>query len=310
MPEASRAFCSEVSQENAEPLAATASRVDHWILVEYRGLWSSDALAGSGLSDQVKRHLREQVSSVPHGRLLFVRRPDRRGAPRLLAFTAASRPGEIKIRVTNPQRDDITIATVAVDDAIVPYTLDGDRTIGRLRSTTVVIPFDWVDGEPLSVGVTSSTGIQTTKEVAAAVETPQASAKGFFGYAVIGFLVNPKDPTSEDATRDAQAAAETLGHKLVIVTASSASEIDPALAMLAQHHIAALFVNADPLYNVNSPRILALAARHKMPTISSWEGFAAEGGLISYGTSINEANLNWVSIQAGCSRAPSLPICP
>jgi zinc transporter, ZIP family len=99
------------------------------------------------------------------------------------------RPGEIKVKVTNPQREEITIATVTVDDAVVPYTLDGDRTIGRLRSTTVVIPFDWVDGEPLSVGVTSSSGIQTTKEVAAAVETPQASAKGFFGYAVIGLLV-------------------------------------------------------------------------------------------------------------------------
>jgi zinc transporter ZupT len=99
------------------------------------------------------------------------------------------RPGEIKVKVTNPQREDITLATVTVDDAVVPYTLDGDRTIGRLRSTTIVIPFDWVDGEPLSVGVTSSTGIQTTKEVAAAVETPQASAKGFFGYAVIGLLV-------------------------------------------------------------------------------------------------------------------------
>ncbi|HEU5066255.1 MAG TPA: hypothetical protein VFT86_10355 [Gaiellaceae bacterium] len=99
------------------------------------------------------------------------------------------RPGEIKVKVTNPQREDITIATVTVDDAVVPYTLDGDRTIGRLRSTTIVVPFDWVDGEPLSVGVTSSTGIQTTKEIAAAVETPQASAKGFLGYGVIGLLV-------------------------------------------------------------------------------------------------------------------------
>ncbi len=99
------------------------------------------------------------------------------------------RPGEIKVKVTNPQREDITIAKVTVDDAIVPYTLDGDRTIGRLRSTTVVIPYDWVDGEPLSVGVTSSNGIQTTKDIAAAVETPQASEKGFLGYAVIGFLV-------------------------------------------------------------------------------------------------------------------------
>ena len=108
--------------------------------------------------------------------------------------------------------------------------------------------------------------------------------------AVLGFLVNPNDPTSEDATRDAQAAAEALGHTLVIANASAASAIEPAFALLAPQHIAALFVNADPLYNVNAPRIVALAARYKMPTITSWEGFAAEGGLMSYGTSINEAN--------------------
>jgi ZIP family zinc transporter len=99
------------------------------------------------------------------------------------------RPGEIKIKVTNPQRDDITIATVTVDDAIVPYRLDGDRTLGRLRSTAIVIPFDWVPDEPISVGVTSSSGIQTTKEIPAAVETPRASGRGFLGYGVIGFLV-------------------------------------------------------------------------------------------------------------------------
>ena len=107
---------------------------------------------------------------------------------------------------------------------------------------------------------------------------------------VIGFLGNPRDPTYEDAARDAQAAADALGHKLVIVNASSAGEIDPAFAVLAQRKIAALFVNADPLYVVNSAKILALAARHRMLTVSSWEGFAAEGGLISYGTSISEAN--------------------
>lgn len=99
------------------------------------------------------------------------------------------RPGEIKVNVTNPQRDDITIALVTVDDAIVPYRLDGDRTLGRLRTTAIVIPFDWVPDEPIAVGVTSSSGIQTTKEIPAAVETPRASAKGFLGYGVIGFLV-------------------------------------------------------------------------------------------------------------------------
>jgi ZIP family zinc transporter len=97
--------------------------------------------------------------------------------------------GEIKVKVTNPQRDDITIASVTVDDAIVPYRLDGGRTLGRLRSTAIVIPFDWIPDEPIKVGVTSSTGIETVQEIPAAVETPHASARGFLGYGVIGFLV-------------------------------------------------------------------------------------------------------------------------
>jgi len=98
-------------------------------------------------------------------------------------------PGEIRIRVTNPQRDDLTIALVTVDDAVVPFEVDGPQTLGRLRSSEVVIRFDWVQDEPISVGVTSSTGIQTTQEIPAAVETPGASAKSIFGYGLIGFLV-------------------------------------------------------------------------------------------------------------------------
>lgn len=98
-------------------------------------------------------------------------------------------PGEVSIRVTNPQREDLTIAAVTIDDAILPFTVDGPTTLGRLRSATIVVPYDWVEEEPLAVGVTSSTGIQTTGEVAAAVETPVPSVDGFFGYALIGALV-------------------------------------------------------------------------------------------------------------------------
>jgi ZIP family zinc transporter len=99
------------------------------------------------------------------------------------------RPSEIRIRVTNPQADDLTIASVTVDDAIMPFDVEGDRTLGRLRSSEIVVQYDWVAEEPISVGVTSSTGIETTEEIAAAVETPQASARSFFGYALIGTLV-------------------------------------------------------------------------------------------------------------------------
>src|SRR4029453_13789640 len=76
-------------------------------------------------------------------------------------------PGEIRIVVGNPQRDDLSIANVNGDDAIVPFTVDGATTLGRLRSSTIVVPFDWVEGDPMTVGVTSSTGIETVHEIPA-----------------------------------------------------------------------------------------------------------------------------------------------
>jgi zinc transporter ZupT len=99
------------------------------------------------------------------------------------------KPGEIRVRVTNPQQDDLTIASVTVDDAIVPYSLDGAQTLRRLRSSTIVIPYDWTPEDPISVGVTSSSGIETVDEIAAAVETPGVTGGGFLGYGIIGFLV-------------------------------------------------------------------------------------------------------------------------
>jgi zinc transporter, ZIP family len=98
-------------------------------------------------------------------------------------------PGEIRIRVTNPQHDNLTIGSVTVDDAIVPFELDGPRTLERLRSSTIVVAYDWVENEPLAVGVTSSTGIETTAALPAAVESPDPSPGGFLGYGLIGLLV-------------------------------------------------------------------------------------------------------------------------
>ncbi len=88
---ATRRLCADVSQAHSEPLTATASHVEHWILVEYRGLWSRDTIGGSGLDDEVKAHLRAQLRALPRSRLLFIRRPDRRGGDRLAVFFGRSR---------------------------------------------------------------------------------------------------------------------------------------------------------------------------------------------------------------------------
>jgi hypothetical protein len=94
----SRPFCADESRAHDEPLHATASRVDHWLLVEYRSLWSHDAFAGSGLSEQVKNHLREQQAARPRTRLLFIRSRPRRGVAGLVAYSATSREMQLELR--------------------------------------------------------------------------------------------------------------------------------------------------------------------------------------------------------------------
>jgi hypothetical protein len=93
-----RRFCSDVSAENHEPLVATASQIDHWLLIEYRGLWGPNALRASGLSDQVKARLRAHASARERTRLVFVRRPDRRGHRELVAYFGDSLEGEEQVR--------------------------------------------------------------------------------------------------------------------------------------------------------------------------------------------------------------------
>jgi hypothetical protein len=83
-------LCSESSAERGESLGATASRADHWILLEYRRLWSTDVLPGSGLTEEVKAHLRRQLDALPRARLLFVKRPERRDAEEIALFFGAT----------------------------------------------------------------------------------------------------------------------------------------------------------------------------------------------------------------------------
>jgi hypothetical protein len=89
-----RALCADVAEAAGEQLGATASRVDRWLLVEYRGLWDRDVLGGSLLSEALKAHLRDQLGRLGHSRLLFIKQPPRRGKTRRMFYLGNSRPGE------------------------------------------------------------------------------------------------------------------------------------------------------------------------------------------------------------------------
>src|SRR5438105_12609695 len=106
---------------------------------------------------------------------------------------------------------------------------------------------------------------------------------------VIALLMNPNNATAERVIRDVQESARAKGLQLHVLKASNESEIDTAFASLVQLHAGALVVGADPFLTGRREQLVALAARHAVPSIYAWREFAASGGLISYGPSLTAA---------------------
>ena len=107
---------------------------------------------------------------------------------------------------------------------------------------------------------------------------------------VIGFLANPNNPNLASAATEAQKAADMLSLKLVVVHASAERDFDPAFTTLIQQRVDSLFVEVDPFFTDQRARIAALAAQHALPSIYALREFVDVGGLMSYGTSITDAN--------------------
>jgi putative ABC transport system substrate-binding protein len=106
--------------------------------------------------------------------------------------------------------------------------------------------------------------------------------------ATIGFLENPNNPQFELTTKDVLAAAPVMGLTVQILKASTDREIDAAFASLVQARTGALLVGTDLVFNSRIEQIVALAARHAIPTMYALREFVVAGGLISYGASLTE----------------------
>jgi putative tryptophan/tyrosine transport system substrate-binding protein len=106
---------------------------------------------------------------------------------------------------------------------------------------------------------------------------------------VIGALMDSSRPEAADQLKSVQAAAQAVGRQLAVATASNEGEFDAAFASLVKQGAGALLVAASPLFTSRRDHLVALAARHLMPTMFQFREFAAAGGLVSYGASVVEA---------------------
>ena len=114
--------------------------------------------------------------------------------------------------------------------------------------------------------------------------------------ATIAMLVNPGATSAEFERKfanelerkDMAAAAQAAGVKLLVLEASDEDDLQTAFDQAVKNDANALIVSADPFFNSERARIVALADRHRLPAIYPWRTYAEAGGLMSYGPSIKE----------------------
>ena len=109
------------------------------------------------------------------------------------------------------------------------------------------------------------------------------------GAKTVAMLVYPNTRNTEAERKDVQAAAQALGQQLIVVDAASDRDIDTAFATFVQRGAGALIAGSSPFMTLHNKQVIALAARHRLPTVYTLREFAEAGGLMSYGAGIADA---------------------
>ena len=114
----------------------------------------------------------------------------------------------------------------------------------------------------------------------------------------IAFFVNPENTATPLQVTDMQAAAQAVGQPLLIFNAGTEVQVDKAFAAMAERKVAAILYGADVWFQVVTERLVALAARYRIPALYEWREFVTAGGLMSYSTDRTEFGLQ-AGIYAG-----------
>jgi putative tryptophan/tyrosine transport system substrate-binding protein len=169
----------------------------------------------------------------------------------------------------------------------------GDTAALEAKAATTTIPIVFaVAGDPVAMGLVASLNRPGANLTGHAILVAELAPKRLQllrellpNAAVFGVLADPAFPGTQSTIADLQAAARTLGRQLVVVNASTDSDLEMAFATFSQHRVGAVFVGLSSFYTRRMEQLASLAARHALPAIFPFREFALVGGLMSYGSS-------------------------
>jgi putative ABC transport system substrate-binding protein len=173
----------------------------------------------------------------------------------------------------------------------------GDPSPIAAKAATATIPIVFgMGGDPVSAGLVASfnrpggnvTGVTVLSNL---MEPKRLGLLRELapGVEVVGVLINPNFPPAARQARDLEDAARKIGQRIIIAKATSDDELEGAFALLLRERVGAMLVAADPYFDTRRDRIIAFAARQRLPAIYQFREYALAGGVLSYGVSITEA---------------------
>ena len=90
--------------------------------------------------------------------------------------------------------------------------------------------------------------------------------------------------------RQVEAAAQAVGQPILVLHGRNEDEIEKAFATMAERQVRGLLYGASKYFQVIADKLIALAARYRIPASYEWREFVAAGGLMSYSASRREVS--------------------
>src|SRR5215211_809687 len=187
------------------------------------------------------------------------------------------------------------LATELIQTQVAVFLAAGGTVTGlAAKAATSTIPIVNIGSDPERIGLVASLNRPGGNVIAISVLTGPLTAKRLEllreltpTAGVLGVLLNPNNPAIETEIREEiEAAARAIGQPLRLLKVTSDGEMYEVFTNLGAQGIGGLVISGDAFFDSRRDVLVALAARHRIPTIY---GFATAGGLITYGASIPEA---------------------
>jgi putative ABC transport system substrate-binding protein len=185
---------------------------------------------------------------------------------------------------------DLVTRNVAVIAAV-----GGDPSPLAAKQATEAIPIVFIlGGDPVSEGMVESfnrPGGNMTGVTLRGAIFMEAKRLGLLhdlapNVALVGALVNPNFPAATHQVQEIEEAARTIGHRIVVAAANTDDELETAFRSLDRAGIGALLVAGAPYFDTRRDRIIAFAARQRLPALYPFREYTVAGGVLSYGVNV------------------------